>query len=110
MFTRLLYCTLVLLLLSGCLNSKAGSGARDEDANKKRAQVIIDALAHYHTDHKAYPQTLAELVPTYLPEIPKTTFGEEFVYANKVLGFSVYFDNGVCAYASSRNVWDCSGY
>ena len=39
---------------------------------EKVGNRVVDALAQYHKNHDAYPITLAELVPAYLPEVPHT--------------------------------------
>lgn len=37
---------------------------------RRDAAITTIALAHYHADHQRYPQTLAELLPDYLPALP----------------------------------------
>ena len=41
------------------------------EAATVRAQPIVDALEAYKRDTGHYPPTLAQLIPTYLPKIPK---------------------------------------
>ncbi|MBN1459086.1 MAG: hypothetical protein JXA57_06090, partial [Armatimonadetes bacterium] len=47
-----------------------------------RSQTLIAALEAYEGEHGHYPESLDELVPHYLPEIPNTGYGvrREFHY------------------------------
>lgn len=44
---------------------------------------ILDAINAYGTAVGYYPNTLADLVPAYLPALPMTAAGEAFVYNNQ---------------------------
>jgi hypothetical protein len=57
---------------------------------------VAFALAEYRADHKQYPETLAELVPKYLKEIPGDTFNKS--------GGSIGFRREADAYA----MWSAS--
>lgn len=48
----------------------------------QRGELVIAALGKYHKDHGEYPESLGELVPQYLKEIPQTGIGiaPEFLY------------------------------
>ena len=49
---------------------------------RARAATVIAAVDRYHAERGSYPKALADLVPTYLPSIPRAkyqTFGE-FTY------------------------------
>jgi len=49
------------------------------------------ALAQYNADHHAYPATLAELDPTYLPAVPEDIFTDHPpIYAPKGDGYTLY--------------------
>ncbi|HZZ71743.1 MAG TPA: type II secretion system protein GspG [Pirellulales bacterium] len=70
----------------GALDSAQG----DCEARYGLAQLCV-ALAAYRLDHAAYPQTLAELIPQYLPQLPKDPFGgKDFQYASQADGYRVY--------------------
>ncbi|GAB3292395.1 hypothetical protein [Hymenobacter tenuis] len=46
-----------------------------DKAMQRRAQVVIRQLKRYRTEHGAYPDSLAQLLPQYAPELPRTGFG-----------------------------------
>ncbi|MFN7971928.1 MAG: hypothetical protein U0166_06205 [Acidobacteriota bacterium] len=53
------------------------------DARRGLARTAI-ALSRYHLDHGAYPDSLAELVPGYLPSTPADPFADgAFSYADR---------------------------
>jgi len=41
---------------------------------QRRASPVIAAVNRYHSEHGQYPTTLDQLVPTYLPSIPRAGF------------------------------------
>jgi len=41
---------------------------------KHRANNLINVIEHYHQSTGQYPQTLNELVPAYLPKVPRAKF------------------------------------
>jgi type II secretory pathway pseudopilin PulG len=45
------------------------------EESKDRGAVIVDALERYRAAHGTYPDTLAELVPGYVPSIEAPTWG-----------------------------------
>ena len=50
---------------------------------ERNAIIVIAAVDKYQAEQKRYPQTLQELVPKYLPEIPPTKYAlsaSEFRY------------------------------
>lgn len=49
--------------------------AYDISIAEARAQRLIAAVDHYYQDKGAYPDTLQNLVPAYLPEIPRVRIG-----------------------------------
>jgi hypothetical protein len=52
---------------------------------------IAFALSAYHADHDRYPIELAQLMPKYLPEIPRDEFtGDDLHYRTKDPGYIVY--------------------
>lgn len=56
-----------------------------------RAARIVVALQLYRLDHKAYPEKLEELVPAYLPQLPRDLMVADgkFVYARKDKSFKL---------------------
>lgn len=53
--------------------------------------VVALALAAARADTSAYPQTLSELVPTYLKELPKDfCSGDDFIYKTEGDGYLLY--------------------
>jgi hypothetical protein len=54
------------------------------------AEVAL-ALAAFKADHNAYPATLAELSPTYLPAVPLDAFVENpLIYVRTANGYTLY--------------------
>ncbi len=51
-----------------------------------RATILLLALADFHREHKRYPESLAELAPTYFAEVPRDP---------QTAGPFVYFPHGV---------------
>jgi len=43
---------------------------------EQRGQLVIDAVVRYRSDHGALPRTLEELVPAYLPQVPRPKVGD----------------------------------
>ncbi len=55
-------------------------------ASKETAKPIIEAVENFHANHNSYPQTMDQLVPDYLRDIPRTKMG----FGNKEYGFKNY--------------------
>ncbi len=95
--------TLMLVATVGLLSSNIKVALR-------RAAPVISAVNCYHSDHGAYPKTLDELVPAYLPSIPRAGFtliSRNFRYFNderSQLYFPAMF-HGVFAYDFSTETW-----
>lgn len=43
--------------------------------SRHRAEIVIDGLSRYYTDHGTYPESLRDLVPDYLPSVPRSSMG-----------------------------------
>jgi hypothetical protein len=59
----------VVLALAGCFSWDPG----EDPAGKKllaEADPVAKALKHFHESKGAYPRTLADLVPVYIPRLP----------------------------------------
>lgn len=52
--------------------SSFGLHQYDTSIARQRAETIIDAVNHYQQDKGRYPESLHNLVPGYLPEIPQS--------------------------------------
>lgn len=76
----------------------------------RRAAPVISAVNRYHSEHAAYPKTLDELVPGYLPFIPRagfTVISRDFRYFNAEraqLYFPAMF-HGVFVYDFATETW-----
>ena len=53
------------------------------DANGER---IVRACESFYSDHGRYPKTLNELVPRYLPSIPRAGAGDFYYYNSQDSG------------------------
>jgi len=99
------------LLLGGC--PPPGRGCKAE-AGYRRAAPVIAALDRYHQARGSYPQTLAELLPEWLPPPPPEDLQYTRSGENYKLTFS-YSGPGVnhCEYDSGSPAprsWQCHGY
>jgi len=82
---------------------------------KEIANTILDALETYKKDKGNYPDTLEELVPGYLREIPQTGTKQNYQYRlNNKGNFELWFlvqkeKRASCSYSNRFEDWDC-GY
>jgi hypothetical protein len=53
-----------------------GRGA-DYVTSLQRGDFIVECILAYHQDHGAYPETLSDLVPTYVTSIPRPVAGND---------------------------------
>lgn len=80
---------------------------------KEAAKIIIDALTKYQKDKGKYPDSLEELLPDYLEQIPQTSTKQKYQYLQRLQGiyelwFLVEKENGVsCSYSNRFEDWDC---
>ncbi|MBL8063226.1 MAG: hypothetical protein JNK32_09425 [Anaerolineales bacterium] len=77
------------------------------------SEPVIAALEEYQADKAAYPETLAELVPDYLPAVPTKTDELDFSYSKNGESFSFSFHYrgpglNTCTYTPEEK-WNCSG-
>ena len=57
---------------------------------KRNGETIVRALETFHTDHGFYPESLSELTPTCISEIPPARRGEAlWIYHREEGGFSL---------------------
>ena len=74
---------------------------------------IIAAVEQYKIDKGAYPETLEELVPDYLSEVPTEVNNQPISYTKTDSSFSLAFHYigpgmNTCSY-TPENKWKCSG-
>src|SRR5690348_9808202 len=111
-------CVLGLLGALGCWpppgrGAKAGRGYQ-------RAAPVIEALARYREAHGTFPDSLTQLVPTYLPDsaLAVPTPAQErypLEYRTDSLGYELVFryvgpGMNYCTYRSVTAKWKCAGY
>jgi hypothetical protein len=60
---------LICLALAGCVVYPVGQDADGLNLRRSANEVMM-AIQAWHHDKRAYPQTLGELVPQYLPTVP----------------------------------------
>lgn len=86
------------------------TGARDVTA-----QRLLDALEAFKREEGVYPDRLAELVPGYLPEVPRPRVGwiphadEVFTYSNFGDSYALEFSSVLwvqCAYSPPYAAWE----
>lgn len=68
--TEWLVIALIVAIGGGVLVDWHLKGERARLHMENAAVPLIDALDRYRTANQSYPDTLAKLVPTYLPELP----------------------------------------
>ena len=106
-------------LLAAAACDAPGEGPKAE-RGYRRAEPVIGALGRFRTDRGAYPDSLPQLVPAYLPAaalaIPdrpqeRYPLGYRRVAGHYELTFR-YAGPGMneCAYRSATAAWACRGY
>jgi hypothetical protein len=84
------------------------------EASITRAKTIIDGADHFRARTGRYPTSSAELVPDYLPAMPRTKMGllgSDYYYATRGDGYSLSFELPawmVCHYDSRTRAWTIS--
>lgn len=88
------------------------------DYGKVGIFIIVDALEAYYQDNAAYPETLDELMPVYLNQLPSTIDGNSFSYNKNetsiyYVGYRLTRTGGeniifACGYTRVNEVWECS--
>lgn len=77
-----------LVLFAVCLLTiacPAPCDMEDGEINAVHAELapVVQAIENFHAEKKVYPNSLAELVPKYLKEVPKKANARKFSY-NKI--------------------------
>ena len=87
---KILVYILLLVFMAGFVGC-SDKGQLDE--TERRGNLIIQALKSFHSKHGTYPASLKALVPDYLPEIPKPTWGlQVWKYSGNHTDFSLGVD------------------
>jgi hypothetical protein len=72
-----------LLVYTVFIAATFGFYAYDLSLARQRSDVVIAAVERYYQQHDSYPSSLLDLVPDYLPSIPKPRIApSEFMYLN----------------------------
>ncbi len=75
------------------------------------AQPVLAAIERFRAQRGAYPETIQQLVPAYLPADPRTRMGfsgTPFYLRSKPAGLTLYFDLPAamrCSYDSESKRW-----
>ncbi|MBM4045769.1 MAG: hypothetical protein FJ279_11695 [Planctomycetes bacterium] len=79
----------IISTLASVGNLTKSTEGRDAEAARNGMKKVANALKQYQVDNKAYPQSLDQLVPLYLKELPKDPFqpGQMFAYGKSDAGF-----------------------
>jgi hypothetical protein len=106
----------VPLLYLGMCGTPPGQGVSAREGYR-RAEVILRALEAYRTQLGAYPDSLKQLTPDFLPlsALAGPQDGLPFEFRRLERGFVLSFKYGrpgmnECLYPSSAKSWTCSGY
>jgi hypothetical protein len=104
------------LLLAGCLFPDPGQGPRAR-LGYAAAWPVTDALEAYRTAQGAYPDSLPQLVPTFLPAaaLAEPLPGYPLRYVRNAEGYALtfrYVGPGMnwCTWTPRSRRWDCGGY
>lgn len=78
------------------------------EQSKGTGDRIVAQIERFHSDHGRYPERLDDLVPDYLPAIPRPGDGVGYFYSRKdevyQLSFGFWFTEGIDLYP--RCTWD----
>jgi hypothetical protein len=99
------------------LSISIGDSLSWESKTESDGKLIAEALEQYRAENGVFPQSLDELIPTYLSELnePQSVWGWLYTATADIftLGYVYDVDNlgyGVCVYSSSILEWDCLPY
>ena len=107
----------VLLWLAMC-TPPSGRGVTSE-RRYREAEPIIASLEAFRRAHGAYPDSLAQLVPAFLPaeRLSESRMDPDgpFAYARDTAGYSLRFEYhgpaiNRCEYRPRSASWSCGGY
>lgn len=105
----------LFFVLSGC--ATMGQASRQADAGFESMAPIVLCLERFHKDNQRYPNSLTELIPDYIPRVPKKVDGLPVIYKpqdkNENFTLSFQFRDpklNYCTYSSMKKSWDCQAY
>lgn len=109
----------LVLTLAGCFAVEApGEGAR-ADEGRLRGDEIAQAIERFRKEHERLPESMSELVPRYLAELPpdcrKGAEGVSFCYrlvekSDFELEFTYYGPGINSCRRRTNSYWICSGH
>jgi hypothetical protein len=87
----------------------------ESEESKVIGNQIVAAIERYYQDTGSYPESLGDLIPHYLDEIPKTTTGHGFAYHlydndYYILEFPFTRRNIACGYTPVSKEWECTQF
>lgn len=81
---------------------------------RRNGEGIAQTLTKYHNDKGKYPETLEELIPTYISELKEPRHVWGWLYTadqnNFTLGYVTHVDNmgySICKYSAIIPEWNC---
>ena len=84
----------------------------------ERYDPLVHALADFQKDHGTYPDSLDELVPAYLPTLPKGDANQrpsdpEYVASEDTYLLEFRYTGpglNTCGFDQTTGAWECTGY
>lgn len=111
---RIIQTCRMIALLSSALVIAACSDVDAKQTNQNTAATIVAAIKQYEKTKGHLPETLDELAPNYLAEIPVDVDGNAFSYRlDRLEGYYLCFDapqfeRAGCCYYGRLEIWDCT--
>jgi len=107
---RLKYFSYKAIIYTLLIAASFGFHAYDISIAEARAQNLIAAVDHFHQDKGVYPDTLQNMVPAYLPGIPRVRLGPGIFYyvgapENPHLMYADYPPFGRVSWSFSDSKW-----
>ncbi len=107
--------SLIVVPLTLVAGVAVGNTRAPESITHINGSTIAQALEQFYEDRRMYPQSLRDLIPVYLQEIPEalTTQGTGWLYVSSgdeyTLGYWYWPDNctTLCKYNTRNPVWSC---
>jgi hypothetical protein len=103
-------------LFSGCKQTEIDRTEEIKDGEAK-GQIVIDAIELYRTENHTLPEKIEDLIPDYLPQVPKTITGNKIEYKSDGIYYIVEFGlrkrgdaESTCVFDERLSFWDCSFY
>lgn len=104
-----------LLVVTGCLFLHEVSEDEEIADGKAKSAIVISAVEQFKLDNGHYPETMEDLMPKYLTEIPITLTGHQIEYHRDRDFYIVSFElkkrtklPAGCGYLRDLDTWECS--